>query len=62
MVHRKTNLTEIDGQKLLDATESFGRSVVEAQQNAPFGGEIFNETALNGAVRRHSARSGLLTP
>jgi hypothetical protein len=52
MVHRKRNFTELDGQKLLRATETFGRSVVEAQQNAPFGSEIFVALeALSGAVR-----------
>ena len=52
MVHRKRTFTKIDGQKLLGATETFGRSVVEAQQNAPFGSEIFTALeALSGAVR-----------
>jgi hypothetical protein len=52
MVHRKRTFTEIDGQKLLEAMETFGRSVVEAQQNAPFGSEIFAALeALSGAVR-----------
>jgi hypothetical protein len=52
MVHRKRTFTEIDGQKLLGSTETFGRSVVDAQQNAPFGSEIFLALeALSGAVR-----------
>jgi hypothetical protein len=52
MVHRKRTFTEIDGQKLLEATETFGSSVVDAQQNAPFGSEIFRALeALSIAIR-----------
>ena len=52
MVHKKRAFTEIDGQKLLEATETFGRALFEAQQNAPFGSEIFAALeALFGAVR-----------
>jgi hypothetical protein len=52
MVHRKRSFTEIDGQKLLDATETFGRALFDAQRNAPLSSEIFTAIdALSGAVR-----------
>lgn len=52
MVHRKRTFTEIDGQKLLEATETFGRALFDAEQNAPFHSEIFTALeALSEAVR-----------
>jgi hypothetical protein len=39
--YRKRKFTEVDGAKLLEATEKFGGALHEAQGNAPFSSEIF---------------------
>ena len=52
MVYRKRKFTEVDGAILLEATEVVCRALTKAQDNAPFGSEIFKaiETAW-GAIR-----------
>jgi len=40
MVYRKRRFTEIDGEKLLEATKTFSKAIFEADHNAPFGSEI----------------------
>lgn len=41
MVYRKRKFTEVDGARLLEATEVFGDALHRAHSNAPFGSEIF---------------------
>jgi hypothetical protein len=53
MVYRKRKFTEVDGAILLEATEKFGRSLREAQCNAPYGSEIFKAVETLWASVRH---------
>lgn len=41
MVYRKRKFTEVDRAYLLEATEVLGRALRKAQDNAPFGSEIY---------------------
>lgn len=55
MVHRKRKFTEVDGAILLEAIKTFERALRKAQDNAPFGSEIYsaieNLWGLSGTFR-----------
>ena len=53
MVYRKRKFKEVDGAILLEATEKFGRSLRDAQSNAPYGSEIFKGIEMLWASVRH---------